>query len=42
MLRPLHPEVDLAYDLVQHCAQMVRNRTGALLDACMGVNREFE
>src|SRR5207249_6367031 len=33
MLRQFHPEVDLAYDLVQQFAQMVRNRTGELLDA---------
>lgn len=33
MLRQLHPEVDLAYDLVQQFVQMLRNRTGELLDA---------
>ena len=33
LLRQFHPEVDLAYDLVQQFAQMVRNRTGELLDA---------
>lgn len=32
LLRQFHPEVDLAYDLVQEFAQMVRNRTGELLD----------
>jgi transposase len=31
-LRQLHPEVDLAYDLVQQFAQMLRSRTGELLD----------
>jgi transposase len=29
----IDPEVDLAYDLVQQFAQMLRNRTGELLDA---------
>jgi transposase len=33
LLRQFHPEVELAYDLVQEFAQMVRNRTGELLDA---------
>lgn len=33
MLRQLHPEVNLAYDLVQQFAQMLRTRTGELLDA---------
>ncbi|GHO73899.1 transposase [Ktedonobacter sp. SOSP1-85] len=32
-LRQLHPEVDLAYDLVQQFAQMLRTRTGEHLDA---------
>ncbi|HET8851403.1 MAG TPA: ISL3 family transposase [Ktedonobacteraceae bacterium] len=32
-LRQLHPEVDLAYDLVQQFARMLRTRTGELLDA---------
>jgi transposase len=32
-LRQLHPEVDLAYDLVQQFAQMLRTRTGEQLDA---------
>ncbi len=31
-LRQIHTEVDLAYDLIQQFAQMLRNRTGALLD----------
>ncbi len=33
MLRQLHPEIDLAYDLVQQFAQMLRTRTGEQLDA---------
>jgi transposase len=33
MLRQLHPEIDLAYDLVQQFAQMLRTRTGEHLDA---------
>jgi transposase len=32
LLRQVHPEVDLAYDLVQQFAQMLRTRTGDLLD----------
>ena len=32
-LRQLHPEVELAYDLVQQFAQMLRSRTGAHLAA---------
>ena len=32
-LRQIHPEVDLAYDLVQQFARMVRTRTGEKLDA---------
>ena len=32
-LRQIHSEVDLAYDLVQQFVQMLRNRTGDLLDA---------
>jgi transposase len=32
-LRQIDPEVDLAYDLVQQFAQMLRSRTGKLLDA---------
>ncbi len=31
-LRPLHPEIDLAYDLVQQFARMLRTRTGEQLD----------
>jgi transposase len=30
--RHLHPEIDLAYDLVRQFAQMVRTRTGEKLD----------
>lgn len=33
MLRRLHPEVELAYGLVQQFAQMLRRRTGEHLDA---------
>jgi len=32
-LRQSHPKVDLAYDLVQQFAQMLRTRTGEQLDA---------
>ena len=32
-LRQIHPEVDLAYDLVQQFAQMLRTRIGEHLDA---------
>ncbi len=32
-LRQTHPEVDLAYDLVQQFAHMLRTRTGEHLDA---------
>jgi transposase len=32
-LRQSHPEVELAYDLVQQFAQMLRTRTGEQLDA---------
>lgn len=32
-LRQLHPKVDLAYDLVQQFAQMLRSRRGERLDA---------
>src|SRR5258708_21651098 len=32
-LRQIHPEVDLAYDLVQQFAQILRTRTGEHLDA---------
>jgi transposase len=32
-LRHLHPETDLAYNLVQEFAQMLRTRTGEQLDA---------
>jgi transposase len=32
MLRHLHPDIDLAYDLVQQFAQMLRTRTGEQLD----------
>jgi transposase len=32
MLQHLHPEVDLAYDLVQQFARMLRTRTGGRLD----------
>ncbi|MGH2507235.1 MAG: hypothetical protein ACRDHZ_07485 [Ktedonobacteraceae bacterium] len=31
--RQLHSEVDLAYDLVQQCAHLLRTRTGKHLDA---------
>jgi transposase len=31
-LRQLHPEIDLAYDLVQQFAKMLRTRTGERLD----------
>jgi transposase len=31
-LRHLHPEIDLAYDLVQQFARMLRTRTGDQLD----------
>src|SRR6202011_2380705 len=31
-LRHLHPEIDLAYDLVQQFARMLRTRTGEQLD----------
>jgi transposase len=31
-LRQIHPELDLAYDLVQQFAQMLRTRRGELLD----------
>lgn len=31
-LRNLHPDIDLAYDLVQQFAQMLRTRTGEQLD----------
>jgi transposase len=33
MLRQFHPEVDLAYDLVQQFAQMLRERLGERLDS---------
>ena len=33
MLRQIHPEVDLAYDLVQQFVQMLRTRMGEYLDA---------
>ena len=36
-LRQLHPEIDLAYLLVQQFLQMVRTRTGERLDAWLGV-----
>jgi transposase len=32
LLRQSHPEADLAYDLVQRFAQMLRTRTGEQLD----------
>jgi transposase len=32
MLRHLHPEIDLAYDLVEQFARMLRTRTGEQLD----------
>jgi transposase len=32
MLRHLHPDIDLAYNLVQQFAQMLRTRTGEQLD----------
>jgi transposase len=31
-LRQIHSEIDLAYDLIQQFARMLRNRTGDLLD----------
>lgn len=34
-LRHLHPEIDLAYDLVQEFAQMLHTRTGEQLDTWM-------
>src|SRR4051812_24124656 len=33
MLRHLHPEVDLAYDLIEQFTQMLHMRTGEQLDA---------
>jgi transposase len=40
MLRQFHPEVDLAYDLVQQFTQMLRERQGERLDDwLMQVNR---
>jgi transposase len=33
MVRQLHSEVDLAYDLVRQFVQMLRTRTGELLDS---------
>lgn len=40
MLRQFHPEVDLAYDLVQQFTQMSRERQGERLDDwLMQVNR---
>ena len=40
MLRQFHPEVDLAYDLVQQFTQMLRERQGECLDDwLMPVNR---
>jgi transposase len=40
MLRQLHPEVDLAYDLVQQFAQMLRMRQRERLDGWLAqVNR---
>jgi transposase len=36
-LRQLHPEIDLAYLLVQQFLQMVRTRTGERLDAWLEV-----
>jgi transposase len=33
LLRPLHTEVDQAYELIQQFAQMLRTRTGEQLDA---------
>lgn len=35
-LRHLHPEIDLAYDLVQQFARMLRTRTGEKLDDWLG------
>ncbi len=32
LLRSLHPEIDQAYELVKHFAQMLRTRTGERLD----------
>src|SRR5260370_14574935 len=34
-LRQIHSEIDLAYDLIQQFARMLRNRTGYLLDTCL-------
>ncbi len=34
----LHPEIDLAYDLVQQFAQMLRTRTGEQLDAWLKIS----
>jgi transposase len=39
-LRHLHPEVDLAYDLVQQFARMLRTRTGEQLDDWLEQVRE--
>jgi transposase len=36
-LRLLHPEVDLAYELVQQFARMLRARTGEKLDAWLAL-----
>ena len=46
-LRQLHPEADLAYDLVQQFAQMLRSRRGEHLDVwlaqvAIGANHEHE
>jgi hypothetical protein len=38
-LRHLHPEIDLAYDLVQQFAQIVRTRTGEQLDCWLSTVR---
>ena len=41
-LRHLHPEVELAYDLVGQFAQMLRSRTGEQLDAWLRRIRESQ
>jgi len=46
-LRQLHPEADLAYDLVQQFAQMLRSCRGEHLDiwlaqVAIGANHEHE
>jgi len=41
-LRLSHPEVELAYDLVQQFAQMLRNRPGENLDVWLSAARESQ